>query len=575
MIREGRPGARSAIQFIAVLLLGGALAVTGGVGAGCGGDAPQAEGTRENAQSVVSGLTLRVSTSPTRSASVPLNGATLSGSAYVFTSDSSGSANPAGIVQVRYWLDNTAMSTPPKHVENYAPYDFTGTASGGTADPWDTSTLTSGTHTITQSVTPSSGAIQTVSASFSVQTTQSKITLGTSVIEPIVDNGDANILIATSATLSEPGTVGSMSLYIPSGGAVGDATLAIYDATGSGGAPGALLAHTASFALVSGWNTQPVTTSVSLRPGAYYVAFMPSSNSAGPVYTRSASNSNYYVQTGSYGALPTSFGTGISQPGLAYSEYATLTASACTPTTCAAEGKNCGTISDGCGGQLSCGTCTAPATCGGGGVANVCGGSGGHSYTTNFPLTENPISEGGRWMNGGTVALDWGNFLTTGGHAISAFDTSGYGDPTAILTGTWAPNQTAEGTVYAGSASGGAWPEVEMRLRFSLSAHRAAGYEITFSVLGGTHGAYAIIVRWNGALNDFTYLSQLSGSQYAVTTGDVIKATIVGNVITAYKNGVQMGQVTDSTYATGNPGMGVNGGSGNGSYGFSSFTASD
>jgi hypothetical protein len=45
----------------------------------------------------------------------------------------------------------------------------------------------------------------------------------------------------------------------------------------------------------------------------------------------------------------------------------------CTPTTCAAQGKNCGTISNGCGGTLTCRSCTAPQTCGGGGVANVCG----------------------------------------------------------------------------------------------------------------------------------------------------------------------------------------------------------
>jgi polyhydroxybutyrate depolymerase len=45
---------------------------------------------------------------------------------------------------------------------------------------------------------------------------------------------------------------------------------------------------------------------------------------------------------------------------------------ACTPTTCAAQGKDCGSISDGCGATLPCGTCSA-GTCGGGGVANVCG----------------------------------------------------------------------------------------------------------------------------------------------------------------------------------------------------------
>ncbi|WP_147450335.1 hypothetical protein [Corallococcus carmarthensis] len=36
---------------------------------------------------------------------------------------------------------------------------------------------------------------------------------------------------------------------------------------------------------------------------------------------------------------------------------------ACTPTTCAAQGKTCGVISDGCGGSLSCGTCGAGQTC--------------------------------------------------------------------------------------------------------------------------------------------------------------------------------------------------------------------
>src|SRR5712692_7007018 len=46
----------------------------------------------------------------------------------------------------------------------------------------------------------------------------------------------------------------------------------------------------------------------------------------------------------------------------------------CAPITCASLGKNCGTISDGCGGTLTCGSCTALGTsCGGGGVANVCG----------------------------------------------------------------------------------------------------------------------------------------------------------------------------------------------------------
>ena len=45
----------------------------------------------------------------------------------------------------------------------------------------------------------------------------------------------------------------------------------------------------------------------------------------------------------------------------------------CTPTTCSAAGAGCGPIADGCGGSLDCGTCVAPQTCGGAGLANQCG----------------------------------------------------------------------------------------------------------------------------------------------------------------------------------------------------------
>ena len=50
----------------------------------------------------------------------------------------------------------------------------------------------------------------------------------------------------------------------------------------------------------------------------------------------------------------------------------------CVPTTCAAQGVECGPAGDGCGNVLaSCGTCTPPQSCGGGGVPGKCGGDGG------------------------------------------------------------------------------------------------------------------------------------------------------------------------------------------------------
>ena len=59
----------------------------------------------------------------------------------------------------------------------------------------------------------------------------------------------------------------------------------------------------------------------------------------------------------------------------------------------------------------------------------------------------------------------------------------------------------------------------------------------------------------------------------------MIKATIIGNVITGYLNGAQVVQATDSTYANGAPGMGfyLEGGpsSSQSDYGFTTFSATD
>ena len=48
----------------------------------------------------------------------------------------------------------------------------------------------------------------------------------------------------------------------------------------------------------------------------------------------------------------------------------------CTPRTCADQGISCGPAGDGCGAELSCGTCKATETCGGGGVLGACGAGG-------------------------------------------------------------------------------------------------------------------------------------------------------------------------------------------------------
>ncbi len=205
----------------------------------------------------------------------------------------------------------------------------------------------------------------------------------------------------------------------------------------------------------------------------------------------------------------------------------------------------------------------------------------GHDYSTSFALNENPISEGGRWINGGSVGLDWSNVSTTPGLAIGRQASASYTDATALLNGQWGTNQSVTATVHAVNPKDACYQEVELRLRSTVAAHLNNGYEISFKV-SSSSDAYLIIVRWNGPLGNYTYLFNQNGAQYGVKEGDVISAKVVGNQITAYKNGVQMATAVDNTYTGGSPGMGFNlenapaGCSGtNGDYGFTSFVATD
>jgi hypothetical protein len=200
------------------------------------------------------------------------------------------------------------------------------------------------------------------------------------------------------------------------------------------------------------------------------------------------------------------------------------------------------------------------------------------TYTTNFPLTENPISEGGNWLNGQVAGIEWADIRTTPGLAFGT--ESGkvrYGDSTALLTGTWGPNQTAQATVHSVNQNDKIYEEVELRLRSSVSPHRATGYEVNFRC-SKTPNAYTEIVRWNGRLGSFTILKAAQGSQFGVADRDVVKATIVGNLITGYINGVQVLQARDNSYGRGSPGMGfyLEGTTGvNSDFGFTRFTATD
>jgi hypothetical protein len=85
--------------------------------------------------------------------------------------------------------------------------------------------------------------------------------------------------------------------------------------------------------------------------------------------------------------------------------------------------------------------------------------------------------------------------------------------------------------------------------------------------------SYAEIVRWNGKIGDWISLKRLVGPRYGVRHGDVLQASIFGNVITGFINGAEVISVTDDALSEGAPGIGFNFyvGNTNVDHGFSSF----
>jgi hypothetical protein len=212
-------------------------------------------------------------------------------------------------------------------------------------------------------------------------------------------------------------------------------------------------------------------------------------------------------------------------------------------------------------------------------------------YSTSFPATENPISQGGKWISGSAAGTGcfqagvqcWGDVRTTGGTPGLAFGTSVTGtcgttncnDSVAVLSGPWPSNQQACATVGLISSNRDAGArEFEMRLRVTISSQNINGYEINYgegTILGST--LYGGIVRWNGPQSNFTPLASFSnpqgGSILPLQVGDVFCATATGSTLSATvtRSGTQIATVTttDSTFTGGSMGIGF----------FDSFNAND
>ena len=151
------------------------------------------------------------------------------------------------------------------------------------------------------------------------------VTMGDTNVESDTDGGNANFLLAQQATLSQGGTLQSLSFYVSQ--ASGQLVLGLYDSSGPNGQPGKLLASTGAFTPVLGWNTRTVSA-VNLAPGSYWLAYLPSSNNLWFPVERTSGMVYYYSYA--FGALPQKFAASPNGVLTNWSFYATLTSSSST-----------------------------------------------------------------------------------------------------------------------------------------------------------------------------------------------------------------------------------------------------
>jgi hypothetical protein len=208
------------------------------------------------------------------------------------------------------------------------------------------------------------------------------------------------------------------------------------------------------------------------------------------------------------------------------------------------------------------------------------------TYSTSFPATENPISEGGRWVNGGIFGKT--NIQTSPGKAYGTmvgFDGTNFIDSCACLKG-FGPDQQVTCTIANSGGFSGFSLELEILLRAVITAGQINLYEVDCVFGGGGID----LVRWDmtsASPNLFTTLRSRVAGEVPFSNGDQVQASIVGTLITvkyqraggAFSTLFTHDTAGDSLrYSSGNPGIGAWNQTGSASaqslFAWSSFSAS-
>jgi hypothetical protein len=218
---------------------------------------------------------------------------------------------------------------------------------------------------------------------------------------------------------------------------------------------------------------------------------------------------------------------------------------------------------------------------GGGSAITTCGiVTSGTSYSTEFTVTENPLSEGGRWASPPQPSgIKWTRMVSDAAMASGtgvAYGTNGakntYDDSYAKFVGFEFPSATSIEIVAIlyrspSLARGSAYPEKELWFCIDDGVNGAdaflRGYEVMLNP-----GGFSNMGKWlGGQTSDQIPVFPNAGGVGDVPDGAEFKATITRsgstNTISMYYNGVLQYQNTDTnfggmaSYSIGRPGFGA------------------
>lgn len=172
------------------------------------------------------------------------------------------------------------------------------------------------------------------------------------------------------------------------------------------------------------------------------------------------------------------------------------------------------------------------------------------TYSTDFPLDEDPISEGGAWS---AIASPWLRIRTIDGIAKPNDYVTGYNDNYAMLSG-FGPDVEITATVYIGGQA--PYGEILLLARIEQTETTLRCYEFLYDGDGAVQ-----LMRWNGPSGDFSPIGGETGPAGPLQDMDQLRMRVVGDTITIFhrrppEDWVQIGETHDAMWADGQPGMG-------------------